>query len=405
MEHPSRPHVLVVGAGLAAARAVEGLLRAGFDGTITVVGDEPEMPYNRPTLSKDALLGVVPPEKFAILINAPGARHCEVRWRLGSTAESLNVDGRTAVVDRETVEWDSLIVATGVRPRRLSVPSPDAGRHVLRRPADAALLRAEFDSKRRVVVVGAGFIGCEIAAAARARGCGVLAVAVDSFPMARPLGAMLGSELRRRHECRGVEFRLGTGVSAFLGEDRVTALLLDDGTEEPAEVVVEALGSICNVELLHGAGFDIGDGVLVDSALRPLRDGKPVPSVAVAGDIARVPYPNLGCSAARVEHWSVAVDTGRRAGRQVASYLGYGDALDGAWEPMPSFWSDQHGFRIQSYGLPGSPSIDRVELLDGELIDKCVVGYFADSRLIGLVGLDATRLLPSWVRRLGQDLN
>jgi NADPH-dependent 2,4-dienoyl-CoA reductase/sulfur reductase-like enzyme len=259
------------------------------------------------------------------------------------------------------------------------------------------------------VVVGAGFIGCEVAATARTLGCEVDVVAIDDVPMQRPLGPMLGGELQRRHEARGVRFHLGVGVDRLLGDDHVSGVVLSDGTELAADAVVEALGSQCNVGLLEGQGLDLTDGVLTDDALRPLRDGVPVDGVAAVGDVARFPNPRFDHRAFRVEHWSLPTDTGRRAGEVLAAYLRHGptpayeEVATKPWEVLPSFWSDQFDIRMQSFGMPGLADPDGVRLLDGDLAGDCVVGYHRSGDLMGVVGLGMVRELMAHRAALGRS--
>ena len=414
---------MVVGAGLAGLRTAEALRAQGYAGEIVVVGDEPWAPYNRPPLSKEALAGEflaeltreITHQRLAHRVRKAAA---DVVWRLGTPVVRADVAGhRVELADGAWLEYDALVAATGVAARRLSVPGPPplaaAGRHVIRTLDDAIALRAQLRPGARVVVLGAGFIGCEVAATARVLGCEVDMVAIDPLPMIRPLGPLLAAELQRRHEQHGVRFHLSMGVSRFegagSGTGRVTGVALVDGSVLAADLVVEALGSIPNVGWLDGHGFDLADGVLTDGALRPVapatsgdhasgddraRGGRAraLEEVAVVGDIARFPNPRFGPGAWRVEHWSVPTDTGRRAGAVLAAYLA-GDAercaalASASWEILPSFWSDQYDLRLQSYGMPGLAEPGGVTVLEGDLDADCVVGYHRDGQLVGVVGI------------------
>jgi 3-phenylpropionate/trans-cinnamate dioxygenase ferredoxin reductase subunit len=202
-----------------------------------------------------------------------------------------------------------------------------------------------------------------------------------------------------------VAFHLGVGVTAIRGDEHVTGVVLADDTGLDADVVVEALGSRCNVDLLEGQGVDLRDGVLADTALRPLRDGVPVDGVAVVGDIARFPYLRFADEPQRVEHWSVPTDTGRRAGAVLAAYLsgeGYAEAASAPFDPMPSFWSDQYDIRMQSFGMPGLADADGVRLLEGDLEGECIVGYHRGDDLVGVVGLGLMRELMAYRSTLGR---
>jgi 3-phenylpropionate/trans-cinnamate dioxygenase ferredoxin reductase subunit len=267
---------VVVGAGVAGLRTAEWLRAQGYGDEIVVVGDEPWRPYNRPPLSKEALAGELlhdlTHERLAFRVRKAAA---DVVWRLGTPVTRTDLARhRVELADGSALDYDALVAATGVTARRLRVPGPPplatAGRHVIRTLEDAVALRAELRPGARVVVLGAGFIGCEVAATARTLGCEVDCVAIDPLPMIRPLGPMLAAELRRRHEVHGVRFHLSTGVTAFEGTRRVSGVVLTSGSVLPADLVVEALGSRPTVDWLDGNGFDLTDGVLTDGALRPL---------------------------------------------------------------------------------------------------------------------------------------
>ena len=404
----TQQRVLVVGAGLGGLRAAEGLRAAGYAGEIVVVGDETHAPYNRPPLSKEALADEIAHDRLEFRRRQSVD---DVVWRLGESVSAVDVDARTVGIGigADVVPWDALVLATGVSARRLRVLGPPAtaaaGRHVVRTLDDAVALREALTPGARVVVLGAGFIGCEVAATALTLGCGVRCVALDPYPMVRPLGPMLAAELQRRHEAHGVAFHLGVGVTELLGTDRVTGVVLSDGTTLVADVVVEALGSTPNVGLLEGHGFDLADGVLADTALRPLRDGTPVDGVAVVGDIARFPHVRFEDAAQRVEHWSVPTDTGKRAGAVLAAFLsgeGYAEVVAAEWDLLPSFWSDQYDIRMQSYGMPGLADPDGIALLEGDLAGECIVGYRRGDDLVGVVGLGMLRALNAYRPRLGR---
>ncbi|TRO57202.1 NAD(P)/FAD-dependent oxidoreductase [Streptomyces sp. IB201691-2A2] len=374
--------VVVVGASMGGLRAAEQLRAAGWTGAITVVGDEPHMPYNRPPLSKEVLAGKAPFESLAF---TPKAVAADVEWRLGTKAVAARLDERTVECDDgETVRYDGLVVATGMRPRRLRCPGPLHGRHTVRTLADAQSLRDELTRPgARVVVVGAGFIGCEVAATAV--GLGVREVTVVDplpLPMVGPLGELLGRALLKRHEERGVRFALGAGVAGFEGEDRVTGVVLGDGTVLSADVVVESVGSIANVEWLQGNGLDLSDGVLTDERLRI--GGRP-DAVAV-GDVARFPNARYDGVPRRVEHWSIPTDTAKHAAKVLVAHLAGADGEVAPFAPLPTFWSDQHEFRLQSFGAPVLGK-DDVRVLDGDPEDDVLVGYHTGGRLVGVVAL------------------
>jgi len=389
--------VVVVGASMGGLRVTESLRKAGYEGAITVIGEETHLPYNRPPLSKDVLSSGVSHEKVAFPQRAATA---DVDWMLGSPVALVNVDERSLLTaDGVSHEWRALVVATGLRPRRLALPEL-AGRHTLRTLDDAIALREELRPGQRVVVNGSGFIGCEVAATARKLGCEVTVVSSNELPMLRPLGRVLAAELQSRHEAQGVVFVTGRSVVGLSGDTRVEGVLLDDGTELPADVVVEAIGAGCNTEWLAASGLDLTDGVLTDSALRAIGlDGRVRDDVYVVGDVAR--FPNLLFDAVprRVEHWNIPTDTGRRAGAVLGAYL----ADDGSYQevaalpftPMPSFWSNQFELAIQAYGLPGLADSDGVRLLEGEVSGDSITGFYRGERLVGVIGFGMkAALLP-----------
>lgn len=404
--------VLVVGAGMAGLRTAESLRKAGFAGEVLVIGDEPWAPYNRPPLSKEALRYGA---DHGVLAFRQRSDTAEIAWRLGERVTRADLHARVAdLQDGSSVEFDALVAATGVSARRLDVdgPAPQArsGRHVVRTVEDARALHDALLPGARVVVVGAGFIGCEVAVTARLLGCEVTCVAADVHPMLRPLGVELAAELQRRHEQRGITFRLGTGVRAFTGEDRVDGVALTDGTQLGADVVVEAVGSRCNSDWLTGQGLDLSDGVLTDGALRPLLVDAAggalgqLRHVAVVGDLARFPNRRFSDAAHRVEHWSIPGDTARRAAAVLAAELRgeYEDPMVGApWDLLPSFWSHQDDVRLQSYGMPGLASPDDIRLLEGRLDADCVMGYFAAGVLVGVIGIGMPTALARYRPQVG----
>jgi 3-phenylpropionate/trans-cinnamate dioxygenase ferredoxin reductase component len=385
--------VLIVGAGLGGLRTAESLRAAGFAGGITVVGDEAHPPYSRPPLSKQALAGGVDAAALAFRQRAAVA---DVDWRLGSAVVSCDLAARRATLgDGSVLAFDGLVAATGIRARRLPIPGPAEGRYLLRTADDAARLRGRLVPGARVLIMGAGFVGCEVAATARGLGCEVAVVALDDEPMVRPLGSELGAAMRRHHERHGVHFHLGHTVDAFHGRDAVHSVALSDGSELPADVVVEAVGSVPNVEWLAGNDLDLSDGLLVDSGMQ-VATGR-VPVVAV-GDVARHPNALFGPTPRRIEHWSNPTDTGRRAGRTLAALLAGEEPDRGPFTAMPSFWSDQYDLALQSFGMPGIAS--RVALVDGDLDGACIVEYHDAEGLVGVVGIDRTNDLGDHRKRI-----
>lgn len=378
--------VVIVGAGLGGLRVAESLRTNGYQGGITIVGDEPHLPYNRPPLSKEALKGGVDPESLEFRRKS-GVD--DVRWQLGIAAASCDLAHRTVTLaDGAVLNFDALAIATGIRPRDLSIAGPRSGRFFLRDASDAAALRERLTPGTRLVILGAGFIGCEVAATARTLGCEVDIVTMDDVPMFRPLGVELGAAMQRRHEAHGVRFHTGHTISRFHGDDRVVSAELDDGTQLACDVVLEAVGSVPNTQWLEGNGLDLSDGVLVDDTMRVM--GTDAMVVAV-GDIARYAHTHFDDIARRIEHWNLPTETGKRAGATLAALLANEPVPSTPFKPMPSFWSDQYEHKLQSFGLPGLA--DEVLVVAGSPDTECVAEYRRAGKLIGVIGIDATSAL------------
>jgi 3-phenylpropionate/trans-cinnamate dioxygenase ferredoxin reductase subunit len=387
--------VLIVGAAMGGLRTAEALRKAGYTGALKVIGEELHAPYNRPPLSKDVLSTVVTHEAVAFP-QRPATG--DVEWVLGTRATSADLDAHTVTTDDGVVHpWRALVIATGLRARRLDLPELP-GRHSIRTLDDAMALREELVPGARVVVLGSGFLGCEVAATARKLGCEVTIVTPSELPIIRPLGPELAAEIQRRQEAHGVRFRLGHTVVELLGESRLAGVVLDDGERLDADVLVEAVGSACNREWLAGTTLDLADGVLADGAMRAISvDGTVHDDVYVVGDVARFPNAMFDDVPRRVEHWNIPTDTGKRAGAVLAAWL----SGDGSFEslaaqpfaPMPSFWSNQFEVALQAYGLPGLA--DDIRLLEGDLGAEAILGYYAGERMTGVVGLGMkAALLP-----------
>ncbi len=375
--------VVIVGAGLGGLRAAETLRAAGYAGAITVVGDEAYLPYNRPPLSKEALAGGI---DVASLEFRRKPIVDDVRWLLGTTVVGSDLAARTVTLsDGTALAFDGLVAASGIRPRRLPIPGPADGRFALRTAADALAVREYLTPGAVVIIMGAGFIGCEAAATAIKLGCTVHVVALDEEPMIRPLGAELGAAMRRRHEARGVHFHLGQTIDSFAGADRVRSVSLSDGTELPADIVIEAVGSVANTEWLRGNELDLSDGLLTDSSMQVHTALAPLVAV---GDLARHPNGHFGGVPRRIEHWNIPTETAKRAGPTLAAILRGEEPDRSPFLAMPAFWSDQYEFTLQSFGMPGIA--DRVEVVSGTVDEPCIVEYSDASGLVGVVGIDRT---------------
>jgi 3-phenylpropionate/trans-cinnamate dioxygenase ferredoxin reductase subunit len=387
--------IIIVGASLGGLRTAEALRRFGYGGAITVIGDEPHLPYNRPPLSKDALAAGLDHASVAFPRRSSTA---DVNWVLNTRIMSADLDRHlVATATSGTFRYDALVVATGVRPRRLAVRNSGLpGSFALRTLEDAIGLRSVLLPGARVVIAGAGFIGCEVAATARGLGCRVTVVGEKALPMQEPLGDALSAELMRRHEAHGVSFRMRSRVVDVIGADRVSAVRLEDSTELPCDVLVEAIGSLPNTEWLQGNDLNLDRSVLTDSAMRALRrSGVAWPDVFAVGDVARFPNPTYGLEAWSIEHWNIPTETGKRAGEILAARAAGPEVLreivSRPFAPVPSFWSDQYDVHMLAFGMPGLA--DRVELLHGDPAGDCVFGYYRGARLVGVCGVGMTSQL------------
>ena len=367
---PSGAHgIVIVGGGLAAARTAEQLRRSEYDGPITIVGDEEYLPYDRPPLSKDVLHSdlddvVLKPAEFYDEKN--------ISLRLGSAARTLDTAAKTVTLaDGTVVGYDELVIATGLVPKRIpSFPDLD-GIRVLRSLDDALALRKHASSARNAVIVGAGFIGCEVAASLRKLDVGVVLVEPQPTPLASVLGEQVGGLVTRLHRAEGVDVRTGVGVVEVRGEaGRVTAVVLTDGSELEADLVVVGIGSRPAADWLDGSGIAVDNGVICDAAGRTS-----VPHVWALGDVAS--WRDATGRQARVEHWSNVAEQARVV---VPAMLGQ--------EPpsavvVPYFWSDQYDVKIQCLGEPEATDVVHIVEDDGR---KFLAYYERDGVVAGVVG-------------------
>jgi NADPH-dependent 2,4-dienoyl-CoA reductase/sulfur reductase-like enzyme len=387
-------HVAVVGGSLAGLRSAEQLRALGHTGPITVFSAERHMPYNRPPLSKEAL-GEFDSATTEDLVGRLAFRRrasiVDVDFRLGTPVVAADLHEHRLTLDYGAeLTYDGLVIATGLRPRRLAAPGPERGRHELRTVEDCLGLRAALRPGARAVVVGGGFIGCEVAGTLRALGHDITVVEPAGPPMQRVLGTDLAAAVQRHLTARGIDFVIGTGVVGFTGDDAVTGVELATGETLRADIVVEAIGSVCNVEWLDGQGLDLSDGVLTDNRLAVAG----VADAVAVGDLARFPNPLFDDVPRRVEHWSIPGDTAKRA---AATLVGPRDD-DAPFAPVPAFWSNQLDLRLQSYGSPALADAAHVEegILD-DLTGGVIVTYHRDHRHVGTV---AVNLTPARLREL-----
>ncbi|MFD6858874.1 NAD(P)/FAD-dependent oxidoreductase [Rhodococcus sp. NPDC060090] len=360
--------IVVVGAGLAGVRTAEELRRAGFEGELVLVGDEEHLPYDRPPLSKDVLRGdrddtTLRPQEFF--------EEQKIDLRLGSPAASVDTAAQTLTfADGTELSYDELVIATGLRPRRIPGLKELAGVHVLRSMDDSRALRGEVVSGARALVVGAGFIGCEVAASLRAKGVEVVLVEPQETPLASVLGTEVGSLVARLHTDEGVDVRAGVGLTELRGDERVTSAVLGDGSEIDVDLVVLGIGSIPVTEWLDGSGIELDNGVVCDEVGRAS-----APHVWAVGDVASWQLPEGGRK--RIEHWTNA---GEQATVLVKALVS-GDV--GVASAVPYFWSDQYEIKIQGLGAVRGDDTVHVVRDDGR---KFLAFYERDGRLVGVVG-------------------
>ena len=367
---------VVIGANLAGGRAVETLRREGFDGRIVLVGAEADRPYERPPLSKEIVRGETKPDEI-FLRPSHWYEEQDVDLRLGVRATRLDPSGTVELDGGESVSFESCLVATGGRPRVLDVPGADLdGVHYLRTLEDASALVAALAAKPRVVVIGAGFIGAEVAASACVIGCEVTIIEVLNVPLQRVLGDDIGSVYAQIHRDHGVDLRLREGVERFEGSGRVESVVGTSGARYTADLVVVGVGIVPNVELAEGAGIVCDNGIVVDDRCRTS-----VPTVFAAGDVARRPDDYSG-GTIRPEHFQNAQNQGPAAARNM---LG----KDEPFQEVPWFWSDQYDVNLQMLGH-ASPDSDHV--IRGSFDARDFIAFFMDGdRINAAIALNRAR--------------
>lgn len=383
-------NIVIVGASLAGVRAAETLRTAGYTDTITMIGDEPVMPYDRPPLSKNFLAGEWDADRVAL--RKPEAFDAlNITWKLGQAATALNIDANSlTLADGTVIAYDGLVIATGGVVRKLPNQPEIAGVHVLRTLAHAELLRSELVPGARVVVIGAGFIGLEAAATATARGCVVTVLEGLEAPLIRALGPDMGNAIGAVHERNGVTVRCGVQVKSIDGTDRVTGITLGTGEVVPADVVIVGIGVAPATKWCEDSGLTIRDGIVCDEFL----NAGPK-NVFVAGDVLRWPNSLFTDVEAdmRIEHWTNAAEQGAIAGKNVLAVLNGGEPEPCA--AVPFFWSDQFDARIQCLGRPSSNAM--VDIVDGDIASgKFCAIYSVNDRLTAVLGVSKPKLvMPS----------
>ena len=370
--------VTIVGASLAGLNAAEALRRDGFEGPVTLIGAEDHPPYDRPPLSKQVLAGAWEPERAA-LTDTEELQDDGIEARFGLRATGLDLSSRElALHTGETVAFDGLVIATGARCRTMPGTEGLSGVHVLRSLDDCLALRADLEAgPQRVVVVGAGFIGAEVAATARGRGLEVTVVEALPTPLGRVLGDEMGSVCAEVHRDHGVDLRTGVGVDRIEGDHRVERVVLSDGATVDADVVVVGIGVIPNTEWLEGSGLQIDDGVICDASCLA------ADRVTAAGDVARWPNQLFG-ETMRVEHWDNAAAQGAHAARRLL------DEGTGPFAPVPWFWSDQYDRKIQLAGRVRPD--DEVRVVNGSVDERRFAAIYGRAgRITGVLGFNRPR--------------
>lgn len=386
--------VVIVGASLAGLRAAETLRTEGFSGRITMVGAEDRLPYDRPPLSKKILAGEWEPERIA-LRKSEDLDSIDVNWVLGSEATALDVESSViTLANGETVTFDGLIIATGSAARRLPQQPAWRGIHVLRTMDDALALRAEIETAEvettrpnpRLVVIGAGFIGLEVAATARSRGCSVTVLEGAEAPMMRGLGIEMGRAAALVHADNGVDMRLGVGVSGFIESvpGRVGGVTLSTGERVDADIVVVGVGASPMTAWLESSGLEIRDGVVCDHFLCA-----GAPRIYAAGDVCRW-FNDLYGREMRVEHWTTASEQGAAAARNLLAEAGGKDGMP--YSAVPFFWSDQFTARIQFLGR--AEGDETVHVVFGSPEERAFVAlYERQGTLVAALGVSRPRQL------------
>ncbi|MGD9998416.1 MAG: NAD(P)/FAD-dependent oxidoreductase [Ilumatobacteraceae bacterium] len=375
--------VVVVGASLAGLRACETLRTDGFAGRVTLIGAEAEHPYDRPPLSKKLLAGEWEPDRIR-LRKPEDFAGLDLDLRLGRRAVQLDVDDRrVALDDGEAVPYDGLVIATGAAPRRLPGQPQLDGIVELRTLADSLDLRRRLSGgSARVTVIGAGFIGLEVAATAREAGCEVTVLEGAPAPLIRGLGADLGAAVAAVHTEHGVDLRCDVRIDGFDERDgQVVAVRLADGSVVPSDVVVVGIGVTPATEWLEGSGLELRDGIVCDETL-----WTGVAGVFAAGDCARWPnriFHGFDDVEMRVEHWTNAAEQGAAAARSLLA-IAEGRLAEG-YESVPFFWSDQYDRRIQFVGRAHGG--DDIHVFTGDTTGQFAALYGFQGRLRGVLGV------------------
>jgi NADPH-dependent 2,4-dienoyl-CoA reductase/sulfur reductase-like enzyme len=382
--------IVIVGASLAGLRAAETLRREGYEGRLALVGDERHLPYDRPPLSKELLAGEWEPEQ--IVLRKQPYDDLDLDMGLGRRATGLDAGDRVLELDGDQrLRFDGLVIATGSRPRTLPGTPPLDGIFVLRTLDDCLAIRARLDARPRVVVIGAGFIGSEVASTCRGRGLDVTVLEMLPVPLARGVGPVIGEACGALHLDHGVDLRCGVAVAGFEGRDRVEQVRLADGTAIDADLVVVGVGVDPETSWLERSGLALDDGVVCDETCLA------APGIVAAGDVARWPNPLFDGESMRVEHWTNATEQGVAAALRLLA----GNSNGEAFAPVPFVWSDQYDVKIQIVGAIHAD--DEVVVVDGSLDERRFVALFGrGGRLVGALGFSRPRLVMQYRRMIAE---
>ncbi|RPF31645.1 NAD/ferredoxin-dependent reductase-like protein [Streptomyces sp. TLI_185] len=381
----------MVGASLAGLSAARSLRKQGYDGRLVVIGDETHRPYDRPPLSKEFLAGTI---GEADLVLETDDEDLRAEWLLGARATGLDRTERALrLADGSRLRADGIVIATGAAARRLPGAEGLSGVHTLRTLDDARALRDELARGGRLVVIGGGFIGAEVASTAYALGLDVTVIEAAPTPLAGPLGETMGAVVSGLHTDHGVRLLCGVGVKGLSGERQVDAVLLEDGRSVPADIVVVGVGARPCVEWLEGSGVALDNGVKCGADGRTSLAG-----VVAVGDCANWYDPRAGAHR-RVEHWTGARE---RPDAAIATLLAGGAVEPGVPRP-PYFWSDQYGVKIQFAGH--AAGADSVTVEEGAADDRNVLAvYRRAGQPVAVLGMNQPRLFTRWRKQLSAPL-
>jgi NADPH-dependent 2,4-dienoyl-CoA reductase/sulfur reductase-like enzyme len=388
-----REHIVIVGAGVAGLRAAERLRELNFDGDLTIISEEPYRPYHRPAINKQLLTGTVRPRDLILPVHTD----LDAVWRFGTRATRLEPEEHLLYLPGdEEIEYDGLVIATGMQARHLpGTPRHDARVHVLRTLADAIAVQRNLVKSKSVAVIGGGFIGCELASAARAAGRDATIIVRNTGLLDNVPGAGFSETVSALHRAHGVRIVEQASVLHWVPQSDGIAMHLSTGQVVVVGCVVLAVGAVPAVDWLRGSGLILDDGVMCDATCHAIG----APDIVVAGDLARWPNLRFDTMPRRIEHWLNAIEMGRAAAENLL--IGQQDAPPFA--PLPRFWSEQHGVRIQAAGIPALAQ-DTVPLAGSVMVDHRVTGYVRGGCLVGVAAWESPRGMLAWTAELDRQL-